>query len=101
MPSVSNVIPYYATSEAVDSATGLLNKRACMEYTKSVIASNDDKIHYMIMFDVDNFKSINDTYGHLFGDEVLSKIANIINANLNGRGIAGRFAGDEFLYFYQ
>ncbi len=63
---VSDVIPYYATSEAVDSATGLLNKRACMEYTKSVIASKDDKIHYMIMFDVDNFKSINDTYGHLF-----------------------------------
>lgn len=56
--SVSNVIPYYATSEAVDSATGLLNKRACMEYTKSVIASNDDKIHYMIMFDVDNFKAL-------------------------------------------
>ena len=96
---VSDVIPYYATSEAVDSATGLLNKRACMEYTKSVIVSKDDKIHYMIMFDVDNFKSINDTYGHLFGDEVLSKIAGIINANLNGRGIAGRFGGDEFYIF--
>ena len=96
---VSDVIPYYATSEAVDSATGLLNKRACMEYTKSVITSKDDKIHYMIMFDVDNFKSINDTYGHLFGDEVLSKIAGIINANLNGRGIAGRFGGDEFYIF--
>ncbi|RGZ69283.1 GGDEF domain-containing protein [Eubacterium sp. AM49-13BH] len=96
---VSDVIPYYATSEAVDSATGLLNKRACMEYTKSVIASKDDKIHYIIMFDVDNFKSINDTYGHLFGDEVLSKIAGIINANLNGRGIAGRFGGDEFYIF--
>lgn len=96
---VSDVIPYYATSEAVDSATGLLNKRACMEYTKSVIASKDDKIHYMIMFDVDNFKSINDTYGHLFGDEVLSKVACIINANLNGRGIVGRFGGDEFYIF--
>ena len=70
-----------------------------MEYTKLVITSKDDKIHYMIMFDVDNFKSINDTYGHLFGDEVLSKIAGIINANLNGRGIAGRFGGDEFYIF--
>ncbi len=95
----SDVVPYYSTSEAIDSATGLLNKRACMEYTKAVIASNDDKIHYMIMFDVDNFKSINDTYGHLFGDEVLGKIANIINANLNGRGFAGRFGGDEFYIF--
>jgi len=97
--AVQDIIPYYATSEAIDSATGLLNKRACMEYTKAVIASKDDKIHYMIMFDVDNFKSINDTYGHLFGDEFLSKIANIINANLNGRGIAGRFGGDEFYIF--
>ena len=97
--NVNNIIPYYATSEAVDSATGLLNKRACMEYTKAIMASNDNKIHYMIIFDVDNFKSINDTYGHLFGDEVLSKIATILNANLNGRGIAGRFGGDEFYIF--
>ncbi len=97
--STKDIMPYYATSEAVDSATGLLNKRACMEYTKAIISSNDDKIHYMIMFDVDNFKSINDTYGHLFGDEVLSKIAMILNSNLNGRGIAGRFGGDEFYIF--
>ena len=45
------------------------------------------------------YTSINDTYGHLFGDEVLSKIAGIINANLNGRGIAGRFGGDEVYIF--
>ena len=94
---VSDVIPYYATSEAVDSATGLLNKRACMEYTKSVIASKDDKIHYMIMFDVDNFKSINDTYGHALGDEVIKAAAKVLKDTFRSSDIVGRAGGDEFM----
>lgn len=97
--NVNDVVPYYATQEAVDSGTGLLNKKACIEYTREVITSEDNKVHYMIIFDVDNFKTINDNYGHLFGDEVLNKVAGIINSNLNGRGIAGRFGGDEFYIF--
>lgn len=50
------------------------------------------------MIDIDDFKSINDTYGHLYGDKVILKVASIINSALNGRGIVGRFGGDEFLY---
>ena len=93
---VSDVIPYYATSEAVDSATGLLNKRACMEYTKLVITSKDDKIHYMIMFDVDNFKSINDTYGHIVGDIVLNNIGKLLKNELKDC-LIGRYGGEEFI----
>ena len=99
--SVSNVIPYYATSEAVDSATGLLNKRACMEYTKAVIASNDDKIHYMIMFDVDNFKSINDTYGHETGDFWIREVASALQEMCGSSDIACRYGGDEYIFFLQ
>lgn len=92
-------IPYYATSEAVDLPTGLLNKKASEEYTKSILTRVDKDVHYMIMIDVDNFKEINDSYGHLFGDEVLAKVANVLKENLNGRGITGRFGGDEFYAF--
>lgn len=89
---------YYATQEGKDFFTGLLNKRACKEYVSDVIVSNKDK-HYVVMIDIDDFKSINDTYGHLYGDKVILKVASIINSALNGRGIVGRFGGDEFFIF--
>ena len=62
-----NEVSYYATQEGKDFFTGLLNKRACKEYVQDSIATNKD-IHYMAMIDIDNFKNVNDTYGHLYGD---------------------------------
>ena len=53
----------------------------------------------MAMVDIDNFKNVNDTYGHMYGDKVISQVASIINSSLNGRGIVGRFGGDEFFIF--
>lgn len=93
-----NEVSYYATQEGKDFFTGLLNKRACKEYVQDSIATNKD-IHYMAMIDIDNFKNVNDTYGHLYGDKVILKVAAIINSALNGRGIVGRFGGDEFFIF--
>lgn len=92
-------VPYYATSECHDSGTGLLNKRACIEYTNDILNLHDGSKHYMLIIDVDNFKDVNDNYGHLFGDDVLLKIANTLNSSLNSRGICGRFGGDEFYIF--
>lgn len=89
---------YYATQEGKDFFTGLLNKRACNEYVSDAIASNKD-MHYVAVIDIDDFKNINDTYGHLYGDKVILKVASIINSTLNGRGIVGRFGGDEFFIF--
>ena len=89
---------YYATQEGKDFFTGMLNKRACKEYVSDAIASNKD-MHYVAMIDIDDFKNINDTYGHLYGDKVILKVASIINSTLNGRGIVGRFGGDEFFIF--
>ncbi|MDE7222935.1 MAG: GGDEF domain-containing protein, partial [Acetatifactor sp.] len=91
-------VPYYATAEGKDSFTGLLNKRACAEYAAEMLAAGSE-IHYMAMIDIDNFKNVNDTYGHMYGDQVISQVASIINSTLNGRGIAGRFGGDEFFIF--
>jgi len=50
----------------------------------------------VIMFDVDFFKSVNDNYGHAFGDYVLTSIAGIIMANIRGKDLASRYGGEEF-----
>ena len=49
-----------------------------------------------MFIDVDNFKEINDTYGHMIGDKILSLIANRIKACIRSNDTAYRFAGDEF-----
>ena len=87
---------YYLSENAFDPGTGLLNKRAINEYAIDKIQNQTPGL-YLIIMDVDDFKKINDTYGHMYGDEVLSKVAEIISSVLKGRGMAGRFGGDEFM----
>jgi len=48
------------------------------------------------MVDIDNFKIINDTYGHLFGNYVIKRVASTIKSHLKQNGIVGRYGGDEF-----
>lgn len=51
----------------------------------------------MLMMDIDNFKDVNDTYGHQMGDRVLEYVASVIKRAAGDRGIAGRYGGDEFI----
>lgn len=51
----------------------------------------------VIMIDIDNFKSINDTYGHLYGDRVILDVATILIYISDNKGYAGRLGGDEFI----
>lgn len=53
------------------------------------------------MIDVDDFKTINDTYGHMFGDEVLSRVSELIRSVMDSRGVAGRFGRDEFMVLFE
>ena len=55
----------------------------------------------MILIDIDNFKQINDRFGHLIGDDVLLGIANLITADLPENAIAGRLGGDELAIVLQ
>ncbi len=87
---------YYLSPAAKDPATGLLNKRASAEYALEHLSRKDNKLKWIIMMDIDDFKNINDTYGHLFGDLVIQKTAHIMKQVVGRRGIIGRFGGDEF-----
>lgn len=85
-----------------DMLTGLYNRVA---YTEMIVPKFEELREKgikcaMIFFDADNFKIINDTKGHKFGDLVLKKIANIINENKPEDGLAYRFGGDEFVVFF-
>lgn len=87
---------YYLSENAKDVATGLLNKRAIHEYALERIQSNGQG-GYLVLIDIDDFKQVNDKYGHMFGDEVIIKSAEIFRSVTQTRGMAGRFGGDEFM----
>ena len=60
---------------------------------------NPKSLAMMFVLDIDNFKKINDTMGHAFGDEVLSDLGKRISANFRVSDIIGRTGGDEFIIF--
>jgi diguanylate cyclase len=50
----------------------------------------------LLMVDIDNFKRVNDTYGHVFGDKVIRYVAQRISLSIKGRDVAARYGGEEF-----
>lgn len=93
---VNEKLDYLATH---DSLTALYNRGYLMqEIEKRMKADNASFI--AIIMDVDNFKSINDTYGHSFGDKVLTVFAQYMKKQVEGKGFAARFGGEEFMIIY-
>ncbi len=81
-----------------DDLTGLFNSR---QFYSHIAQEVDRSNRYfrplsLILMDIDNFKSLNDTYGHLSGDRVLSSTGDIIKAAIRKQDTAYRYAGDEF-----
>ena len=82
----------------LDPLTGLLNKKAIYQYSLDIIekAKKEGFLVSFVMIDLDNFKEINDTYGHMFGDTTLVNVARIMTNSVGERGVVGRIGGDEF-----
>ncbi|MFN3716675.1 MAG: GGDEF domain-containing protein [Thiobacillus sp.] len=83
----------------LDGLTGLTNRigfehklEACLSGEQTAADSP-----CLLMCDIDHFKQINDTYGHLFGDKVIRAVAGVIKENVKGRDTAARFGGEEFI----
>ena len=81
-----------------DSLTGLLNRRGFMEGLRRELRRMERKGEYgaLLLLDLDNFKLVNDTAGHLAGDQVLRATAEVLRRRLRATDVIGRLGGDEF-----
>lgn len=88
----------YEHQANTDELTGLCNRRSFNNFLKLAILTLGDteKLH-LSMFDIDDFKKVNDTYGHPYGDFVLKDFADILKARENDGITACRYGGEEFL----
>ena len=94
--------PYFAkvfesrdAFNVIDSLTGLISRRYILEFIQNLI---ENKVPFTLaLLDLDNFKFINDTYGHKTGDGVLAGLSNDLEKYLEDYGVAGRYGGDEIL----
>lgn len=92
----ASILNYYMTT---DSLTGLLNHSSVLNRLNIEIsrATQQKSSLSFVMIDIDNFKLINDTYGHPFGDVVIKKLASMLMMNLRNQDIIGRYGGEEFV----
>lgn len=82
-----------------DSLTQLWNHKKILEILEEELNRNfrDNKPVGTIMIDIDNFKTINDRYGHLIGDKIILEVASRLKKNVRSYDQIGRYGGDEFL----
>ncbi len=84
----------------VDSLTGLITKADITRIAIDIINVRKVRGITLAIVDIDYFKKVNDTFGHMCGDEVLKKVAGIMEKEVGEDGIVGRIGGDEFLILF-
>ncbi|MCH4889542.1 GGDEF domain-containing protein [Acidaminobacter sp. JC074] len=83
----------------LDDLTKISNRRYFMNRADQMIAEHAryNQVLSLVFIDIDNFKQVNDVYGHHFGDEVLKHLAGILKGNIRGDDLACRYGGEEFV----
>jgi len=91
------------TETRYDHLTGLLERASFLEKLKYILSKplKEDNLTAIIFVDLDDFKAINDLYGHSIGDEVISIIGRRISASIRAQDLACRWGGDEFVLVLQ
>lgn len=94
-----NMLKYLAN---YDELTGLINRRKLIiEYDKEIERiKHSNKPLSLVMIDLDDFKVINDTYGHFYGDLILKKFSQVLSSLVGRSNMVARFAGDEFVILF-
>ncbi|CAH7003581.1 Diguanylate cyclase [Vibrio chagasii] len=87
---------YFKELAAKDPMTGLLNRRGLEAFWRRV---EHDQLFALTVFDIDDFKSINDTYGHDKGDDVIRYMSRQITSSIRSSDVAARFGGEEFVVY--
>lgn len=89
---------HYEEISRLDGMTGILNKNAIEYYIKEYLdIYNPVQKAGLILIDIDNFKMINDNFGHMLGDTIIKRVAKTITQTFRSTDIVGRVGGDEFL----
>jgi diguanylate cyclase (GGDEF)-like protein len=117
MLNIFNNFNALLTDSQTDELTGLLNRKTFetsianfhLEPERSEDfkgnelrkSQTDNDNNWIVIADVDHFKSVNDKFGHLYGDEVLIHIANAIKTNVRHKDVVFRFGGEEFIVFFK
>ena len=87
----------HKAAASIDLLTGLATRRAFMEKAQQALAIRSDATPLtLLMFDLDHFKSVNDSYGHATGDQVLQTFAQVARSRLRANDVIGRLGGEEF-----
>ncbi len=83
----------------IDDLTKIYNRRYFFEVLADKIQTckAQNSFFFLIIFDIDHFKKINDTYGHVFGDQVISSVARVVRDMMRLNSYIGRYGGDEFM----
>ncbi|MSA03836.1 diguanylate cyclase [Lactonifactor sp. BIOML-A3] len=87
---------------SIDGLTKIGNHRTLIEHLKAEIAetSRTSSPLSIALFDIDDFKKVNDSKGHVYGDQVLVDLASIITKSIRGTDFAGRYGGEEFMVIF-
>jgi len=78
-----------------DELTGIANRRAMLQAADEILSAG--RVLSVVLFDLDHFKQINDTYGHLVGDQVLKDVATCLRESTRVGDVIARYGGDEFV----